>query len=260
MAQRKVVLFVVDGMRPDAMMQAQTPNMDRMMQQGRFTLEARTVMPSVTLPVHMSLFHSVKPERHNNLTNTYAPQVRPIPGLIDVIHAEEMMTAMFTNWEQLRDLSRPGALDASIMFAIGEAEIGESDRQLTDYALRWLSQHDFNFAFIYLGQTDEVGHHYGWMSDEYIEAIQHADTCIGQVMGTLGEKTHYLVTADHGGHDRMHGTPLKVDMTIPVLMCGPDIPSTGERAEKTSILDIAPTILQLLELKAPKKWRGESML
>ena len=31
-----------------------------------------------------------------------------------------------------------------------------------------------------------------------------------------------ILTADHGGHDRIHGTELPEDMTIPVLMQGPD--------------------------------------
>ena len=260
MADNRVVLFLVDGMRPDAMMLAKTPHMDRIMANGQFTLKANTVMPSVTLPTHMSLFHSVKPDRHNNLTNTYAPQVRPIPGLMEVAHGDEQITAMFTNWEQLRDLSRPGSLNASMMFAIGDAENGESDREVTEQALSWLTKHSCNLAFIYLGQTDEQGHQHGWMSDEYIQAIQHADDCIGQVMEALGEEIHYMVTADHGGHDRMHGTPLKVDMTTPFLMCGPIIEASGEIQTNVSIIDIAPTIIKILDVKQPKKWRGNSLL
>ena len=47
---------------------------------------AQTVMPSVTLPCHMSLFHSVAPDRHGILTNTYTPQVRPINGICEQLH------------------------------------------------------------------------------------------------------------------------------------------------------------------------------
>lgn len=260
MANNRVVLFLVDGMRPDGMLQADTPNMDKIMANGQFSLKAKTVMPSVTLPTHMSLFHSVEPDRHNNLTNTYAPQVRPVPGLVETVHEAKLRTAMFVNWEQLRDLSRPGALDAYMMFAIGDAAQGESDREVTEHALAWLTKREFNFVFIYLGQTDEVGHHYGWMSEEYLEAIHHADACIGQVMDALGEKVHYMVTADHGGHERMHGTPLKSDMRIPFLMCGPKVPATGKIESKVSIMDIAPTILKILKVNAPKQWKGKMLL
>ena len=107
----QVILFLVDGMRPDGLQQADTPILDRLIATGSSTMRARTVMPSVTLPCHMSLFHSVGPDRHGITTNTWMPQVRPIPGLTDAIHAAGKRTAAFFNWEELRDLSRPGSLD-----------------------------------------------------------------------------------------------------------------------------------------------------
>ena len=56
---RRLVLFLVDGMRPDGMVQAQTPVIDRLRSEGAHTLTARTVMPSMTLPCHMSRFFGV---------------------------------------------------------------------------------------------------------------------------------------------------------------------------------------------------------
>ncbi|MCI9552423.1 MAG: hypothetical protein HFE94_02675, partial [Acutalibacter sp.] len=81
----KVLLILVDGMRPDALggvAQAQA-----MLARSAASLCAQTVMPSVTLPCHMSLFHSVTPQRHGTTTNTYAPQVRPVRGLCEVLAA-----------------------------------------------------------------------------------------------------------------------------------------------------------------------------
>ncbi len=56
---------------------------------------AQTVTPSVTLPCHMSLFHSVTPQRHGTTTNTYAPQVRPVRGLCEVLAAAGKRCAFF---------------------------------------------------------------------------------------------------------------------------------------------------------------------
>ena len=77
----KVMLILVDGMRPDAMVQF--PLAQKLMQSSASTLNAQTVFPSVTLPCHVSLFHSVDPTRHGTTTNTYMPQVRPIDGLCE---------------------------------------------------------------------------------------------------------------------------------------------------------------------------------
>ena len=75
-------------------------------------------------------------------------------------------------------------------------------------------------------------------------------------METLPEDTYYFVMADHGGHDRMHGTQLIEDMRIPVLAYGPDIQGGQELEEHVSILDIAPSILQILNVPRPKEWMG----
>ena len=79
----KVLLVLLDGMRPDAI--GDIPQVQAMIREGASTLEAQTVFPSVTLPCHVSLFHSVDPMRHGTTTNTYMPQVRPINGLCEVL-------------------------------------------------------------------------------------------------------------------------------------------------------------------------------
>lgn len=79
----KTLLILVDGMRPEAL--EGVPEAGEMMRQSACALDAVTVMPSVTLPCHMSLFHSVDPGRHGTTTNTYAPQVRPVNGLCEVL-------------------------------------------------------------------------------------------------------------------------------------------------------------------------------
>ena len=75
----RTLLILVDGMRPDAL--KNNARAQRMIRKSTSSMDAQTVMPSVTLPCHMSLFHSVDPARHGTTTNTYAPQVRPIRGL-----------------------------------------------------------------------------------------------------------------------------------------------------------------------------------
>ena len=79
--ENKVILILVDGMRPDALLNCENPYVTELLNNSAYTLKAQTVMPSVTLPCHMSLFHSVDPGRHGVTTNTFTPQVRPVNGL-----------------------------------------------------------------------------------------------------------------------------------------------------------------------------------
>ena len=70
----KVLLILIDGMRPDAMVQI--PAAKKVMEKAAYKLEGRTVYPSCTLPCHMSLFYSRPPLTHGVTSNTYTARVR----------------------------------------------------------------------------------------------------------------------------------------------------------------------------------------
>ena len=57
--EKKVILISVDGMRPDGLQQCGNPFLEELKKTASYTFDARTVIPSVTLPCHMSMFHSV---------------------------------------------------------------------------------------------------------------------------------------------------------------------------------------------------------
>lgn len=257
---KNVVLFLIDGMRPDGLQQANTPKMDRLIASGAHTFTGRTVMPSATLPCHTSLFLGVTPERHGITTNTWVPQVRPVPGLFEVIHQAGGKSVSFYNWEELRDLSRPGSLSASFFLNNCYEGDGVGDVLLAELAASWLSRNEVTFAFIYFGYTDTAGHDYGWMSKPYLQAIANADRCIGQVLEVLPKDCVVIVTSDHGGHRQTHGTDCDEDMTTPLIISGPSfIPPDHTIERQVNITDIAPTITNLLGLASPTEWVGAAI-
>lgn len=249
-----VILFSIDGMRPDGMMQARTPAMDALMAGGAHTLTAQTVMPSSTLPCHSSLFYGCRPERHGITTNTWTPQVRPVPRVFEVVHQAGGTTASFYNWEQLRDLSPPGVLNAAVF--LRNCDSPEGDHDLADLAVDWIQSHVFSLAFVYFGHVDIAGHNDGWMSDPYIAAIENADACIQKVLDAAPENRLVLLTSDHGGHGQSHGTDCREDMTTPYIMCGAGVPENLALDRPVNITDIAPTITGALEIDAPADWIG----
>ncbi|MCR4905112.1 MAG: alkaline phosphatase family protein [Clostridiales bacterium] len=249
-----VLLILVDGMRPDSLAACGNPFVGEMLAHSRYTLSAQTVMPSVTLPCHMSLFHSVTPERHGILTNTYVPQVRPVRGLCEVLKAAGKRCAFFYNWEELKDLSRPDSL-AYAAFVSGHTYTYEkANARTTDLAVDYLLNDRPDFAFLYLGWTDEAGHGYGWMGDEYLRAVSGSFDQIRRVCEVIPDDYTVILTADHGGHGRSHGTDMPEDMTIPILCWK----RGGESRELPggNIIDIAPTITSLLGVAPDPDWEG----
>lgn len=251
----KVVLVLVDGMRPDGAMQCGHTYPAELCQKSAYSLKARTVMPSVTLPCHMSLFHSVDPDRHGILSNTYVPQVRPIVGLFDQLDQFGKKCAFFNTWEELRDLCRPGHLHTYVCYNQHKAE--DTDTKITDTAIDYIRREEPDFTFIYLGETDEVGgHSCGWMSEQYMKSVAKAWDCIEKLHKSLPDDYTLIVTADHGGYNRSHGSDLPEDMTIPVFFCGPKF-TPGTELTDVSIKDIATTVAHLLEVPPVKEWEGK---
>ena len=253
----KVLMILVDGMRPDSI--TDLPIAQEMIRTGAATMSAATVMPSVTLPCHMSLFHSVDPSRHGTTTNTFAPQVRPIAGLCEVLKKNEKTCAFFYDWEELRDITRPGSLEYTRFQSGANIGFAEADRILTNDAIAYLTTQKPDFAFLYLGNPDEKGHRFGWMSEQYINAVKNAWAEIERVLQVLPGEYTVIILADHGGHDRIHGTSAPEDMTIPVMIRGKDFPA-GSELKNVSILDLAPTVVRLLDVAPDREWEGKSLL
>ncbi len=116
-----------------------------------------------------------------------------------------------------------------------------------------------DFTFLYQVCADGAGHDYGWMTEQYYAAVHSAWKNIERVLQTLPEDYTVIITADHGGHDRIHGTDLKEDMKIPMFLLGKDF-APGKQLQKANIMDIAPTVAKLLGVEPDPEWEGKSLL
>ncbi|GAB4431248.1 MAG: hypothetical protein Kow0031_12360 [Anaerolineae bacterium] len=250
-----VVLISIDGLRPDALTTANCPHLTAFQTRGSFTLTASAVLPTITLPCHTSIFHSVPPQRHGILTNTFTPMARPLPGLFDVAAAAGLRCAAFLGWEPLRDLSRLGSLTLSICLNTAETDL-TTDERITAEAARHLSGGMYDLAFVYFGTVDTAGHNHGWMSPQYLAQLEQVDRHFGLLLSALPDDAHVLVQSDHGGHERTHGTDLPEDMTIPWFIAGPHIKQNHPIAVPVSLLDTAPTLARLLGIAPHPQWEG----
>jgi predicted AlkP superfamily pyrophosphatase or phosphodiesterase len=261
----RVILFVVDGMRPDGMLQAQAPTMQRMAAEGAAALAAQTVMPAITLPCHVSMFHGLPPSLHGVTTNAWEPfPDGPVPGIVEVVRDARKQAAFFYTWEQLRDLTRPGSLAYSHFLDIYYPSAENIDLAIARLAADYLVSARPDFTFIYLGLTDEIGHRYGWMSPEYLQAISVADQAMAHVFARLEkagmlEGSACLLMADHGGHGHGHGDDCAEDINIPWIITGPGIRRGAALPDTVKIYDTAPTIAALLGLPIPQEWQGRAV-
>lgn len=254
----KVILISIDGMRPDGLLQCGNPYVEEMMKMGAYTLEGKSMYPSVTLPCHMSIFHSVPPQRHGITTNTYMPMVRPIRSLFQQIKSAGGKSSMYYGWEPIRDVAKPDTLKhAEYIWAYTE---DNTDRILTESALRYIKKEHPDFVFLYMVETDEKGgHDSGWMTDTYLKCIHDAIDNVKRVVEETGNEYTIIITSDHGGHDRDHGSDIPEDMTIPMFFIGKQF-EPGKVLENVSLLELAPTIADVMGVPWAEGWEGRTIL
>lgn len=249
-----VVFMMTDGLRPDAITETNTPNLINFMKRGAYTLKARSIMPSVTLPCHTSIFHSVPSTRHGILDNEWRTMVRPVTGLVEQIHANNKRAGFIHNWERLRDLNRPEQLHFS--FYINTSYELDGDKYVAETAIQWIPQNQCDFWFVYLGTVDTAGHMFGWMTDDYLKQATFVDGLIGEILSVMDEDTTVIIHSDHGGHERVHGTDSAEDMTIPYMIAGPNVKQNYQIQADVSLLDTTPTIAHVLSIPQHSDWEG----
>lgn len=252
--KNKVILISIDGMRPDGLKTCGNAYLKELERLCAYTYSASSMNPSVTFPCHFSMAHSVTPARHGILTNTYVPQVRPVLGIFEKIKACGGVSSMFYGWEPLRDIAQPCALKFSTYIQAYMTE--SSDTLLTDSAISNIEQYDPDFVFLYMVETDEKGgHDNGWMSDEYLRRISIAIDNVKRVFDKFADTHSIIIMADHGGHDRSHGSTMPEDMTVPLFFYGKDF-TPGVIEKNISLLEIAPTIAKIMGIEPEMEWEG----
>lgn len=258
---RGAILIVIDGCRPDALSQTSVPNIERMLQGGASTFTARTVIPPITLPVHFSIFSSMLPEDHGITENRERPI--PLPGVVtitEMVKASGRKSCAFFNWEPLRDLAPAGCQDH--LFFMANLGKPRGDLEIATAAAAYIARTVPDFAFVYFGNVDIAGHDHGFMSREYLGAVQMADAAVGLILTALDDhglasRYNIIVQSDHGGVDRSHHDPLPEVVTIPWLAFGPDVRSGIAITSPVSVLDTAPTLARLLGSPAHGCWQGK---
>lgn len=132
--------------------------------------------------------------------------------------------------------------------------------EVTDQLLSALENEDLNLIILNFANPDMVGH--SGMLQPTIDALEAVDKCLGQVVDkilSLGGKA--IITADHGNADEvvtMSGDPMTAHTTNPVPVIITDN-SRGVR-DGGRLADLAPTLLDLLQLEQPKDMTGKSLL
>ncbi|MBI4392377.1 MAG: 2,3-bisphosphoglycerate-independent phosphoglycerate mutase [Euryarchaeota archaeon] len=135
-----------------------------------------------------------------------------------------------------------------------------SARAITDAVIERATSGDLGFILVNYANMDMVGH--TGKFDAAVKAVEAVDSCLGEVV-TAARSGGYdvLITADHGNVEKMQGEngahTAHTSNPVPLLFIGDEdvgLASGGGHR------DVAPTVLDLMGIEAPKEMTGRSIL
>jgi len=264
-----VLVIGIDGLGAHGVGMAQTPIMDEMIKNGAYSLEARTVMPSVSAPAWSSMFTGTTVDRHGVGSNSwrvdnkvlvpvYKGKYDMFPTIFGEIrdnYPEAKIGAVY-HWGSIGNLIEKDVCDFSVHC--------ETEDETTQKACELLAENKPNFMFVHLDHVDHAGHHGGYRSEEYAQSVEKADSLIDVFMQTLQkinllEKTTVFVIADHGGINNGHGGSSPDEMIVPLFIYGKDVKRGYEITHPVFTYDLAPTLAGLFGVSLNEWVNGEDI-
>ena len=132
--------------------------------------------------------------------------------------------------------------------------------ELTDALLKELEAGEQQAIILNFANPDMVGH--SGKLEPTIKAIETVDTCLGKIVDKITELGGTaIITADHGNSDEVttfDDQPMTAHTTNPVPVI---VTKQGSQLRDGGILaDLAPTLLDILEVEKPVEMTGESLI
>jgi 2,3-bisphosphoglycerate-independent phosphoglycerate mutase len=138
-----------------------------------------------------------------------------------------------------------------------------SARKVTEALVEQLRNNDIGLVIANYANADMVGHTGNF--EAAVKACEVIDECIGKVVdAAISNKGKMIITADHGNIEQLidydTGMPHTAHTTnrVPVILV--DEERKKNRLNQGTAIDVAPTVLQLLDLPQPAEMTGHSLI
>lgn len=258
---KKLLCVVVDGLRADALACAHAGCLERLCRQGINSSSVLSVRSGRTLPALCTILTSRWPEEHGVITNGgLSLGMGADMSLTALLHARQQDVSLFYSRDSLEQLIPSRQLHSS--YFINSQRIRNVDMQLASAAAIHLQTEQPELCLLHIDGVDIAGHNFGFMTEPYLEAVETADHCIALILEELrvvglSEEYVIMVLSDHGGIGYEHDRKLPEVCTIPWIIHGPGIVAGGVFNDDPTLVDIAPTMAEILNIPMHPDWQGK---
>lgn len=278
---KHVIMIGIDGWAANSMAQADMPTVKGiLMNEGSYTLEKRSVLPSASAINWASVFMGVGTESHGYTKwNTQTPEIPSsalnshgiFPTIYSVLKEQrpESRTALMCDWDGVKYVVDTLAVD-DVMFynhashSVESGEDGADPQKYTDLAVNYIKEQKPTFFTFYLDGLDHEGHTYGWCTDKYYAFETVLDRCIARVIQAtkdagIFDDTIFVLTSDHGGIDTGHGGMTLDELLTPFIVYGKGVKHGFVMTDAMMQYDVTATLAYILGIEQPQVWVGRPM-
>lgn len=204
-----------------------------------------------------------RPESHSNTLGEYVAS----KGLKQLRAAETEkyahVTFFFNGGVEVPNEGEDRALIPSPKVATYDLQPEMNAFKLTDELISRIDSDQYDMIIVNYANPDMVGH--TGVFEAAKKAVEAVDECIGRISEKILEKNGTLfITADHGNAETMidysTGNPMTSHTTnlVPFVWVSED--AEGKSLANGKLADIAPTMLEVMNLEKPSEMTGESLL
>lgn len=206
-----VLVVSIDALHPAALSEKTSPALHALMQAGRFTLNGRSVDPPKTLIAHTAMLTGLPPGQNGKQDNDWqagAPRVSQAT-LFDDARRRGYRTAFHYAKTKLGYLAS-GAVD--------EHSLAPDDG--IDKVAAFFRGGGRRMAFLHVSGLERAGAESGWLSTDYFEELAYIDMTLAPLLEQVRQRGAHaiIVTSDHAGHERQHGTQHPEDYKLPLIV------------------------------------------
>lgn len=206
-----VVVISIDALHPSALTQKVSPHLWEIMLAGHYTLNGKSENPPQTLINHSAMVTGVPPEKGGRRDNNWSPGQPQVSmtTLFDDMNGRGYETAFFYSKPKLGYLAVRSLKVQKLVPYTG-----------ADETRHFIGRGGKRFVMLHISGLEFVGVEKGWLSLEYLEELTDIDDSLLPLLNELKRRGNYLlvVTSDHAGHGKFHGTPHPEDYRLPFII------------------------------------------
>lgn len=241
---KKLLVIGIDGCRPDALSIANTPNLDALMANGTYSLDARNTGTTFSGPGWSAMLTGVWEDKHKVVDNSFTGNnFNQYPHFFEKIKEKypSGRTVSISQWHPINEHIAEGNVDIL-------RNTQDSSVDVKNKAVAELGIDDLSALFVHFDDVDHAGHNSGFSPNNtaYVNAIETVDGALGEVVAALKGRSNYsdeewviIVSTDHGGIGTTHGGDSEEERTVFMIVSGDGVPNK-EIAKTTTETSLPP--------------------